>query len=64
MADITADNVPTLNSLHHLSAVTAMIAGANLEVWARFIALSRKHFQTERDKYFYYLNVISIVIEV
>ena len=51
MADITADNVPTLNSLHNLSAVTAMIAGTNLEGWARFTALLGKHLQTECDKH-------------
>ena len=52
MADITADNVPTLNNLHNLSAVTVMIAGTNLEGWARFTALLRKHLQTECDKHF------------
>ena len=52
MADITANGAPTPNDLHNLSAVAAMIAGTNLEGWARFTALLRKHLQTECDKHF------------
>ena len=41
MADITANSALTPNDLHNLSAVAAMIAGTNLEGWARFTALPR-----------------------
>ena len=51
MADITANSAPTPNDLHNLSAVAAMIAGTNLEGWARFTALLGKHLQTECDKH-------------